>query len=308
MFKKIIVSVLTVLIINQREIITASNQGFSAEITKRFRNAVLKKNQEQCLKMLNEPDTVAQIDFNHVSQHAGDTLFCEVIDENDFSEDVALKILELRTRDNGLVVDINCQKSYKNRTALMYAVLGAKKKVISKILELKKADGTLLANINLKDSGNSSALTAMVGFWYCETTLDTAENNPDKKSWYAAIIKQLLLLGSDTTNIRTYGSRYTFVVNKTPLQLLAQCSSQPHESILPIFDALKPDIDVKNLTIQESMLLNAYKKFLEGQHDDLRNQLDALKRDNLNIDPSLCAVFKSQSIQPLLVFLTEKRY
>ena len=314
MNQKIIVYFCAMFIISQVEINTASNQLFSDAITEQFRSAVLKRDQEHCLLMLNQPKTVAQINFNAVGLQ-GYTLWCEVIKENGCLEDVVLKILELRTEDNGLVVNINDQHPYWKTTPLMNAILDFQPRLILQILRFRKSNGSLLVNINLKDYGNSSALKRIVDRWYYETTRCTGKNDANRKLWYVLIIKKLLLLGSNTTNIHIKGSLEDFILNKTPMQLLAQCSSQPHKDILLIFDALKPNIDVKKLTMQESMIAEAYQEFLEGKHDELRNQLlvlpDTMRRKGLSTDPftaPLRAIFKPESIKPLLIFLAEKQY
>ena len=197
----------------------------------------------------------------------------------------------------------------------MCAILCFQPRLVLKILELQQSNGTLLADINVKDDKNASALTDIICRWCYETTKSTALNDMDEKLNCALIIKKLLLFGSDTTNICTGSDLDSLMQNRTPMQRLALCSSQPHEWILPIFDALKPDIDFQNLTMQESMVVQAYQEFLQGKHDELRNQLlvlsDALKKKGLYKDPLVCRlslIFKPESIKPLLIFLAEKQY
>ncbi len=325
MSKKITLCFFVMLMIGQNGIYTASDRTLLNEAPY-FRNAVSTGYKKACLRMLNQPEIVAQVDFNLVDWYTHCNLWYEVICQGDYFEDVALKILELRTKNNELVVDINYQHQPFKVTSLIKAILSFQPRLILKILELKKSDGALLVNINSKDDEGGSALQYMINKWYVETTphsrmafgipyIDLPKNDTNRKSWYALIIKRLLLLGADTTSIQT--SRYLAHV-KIPMQLLAQCASQPHEWILPIFDALKPDLDLNKLTFQEYMVVQAYQEFLEGKHDDLRNQLLVLpclmQKKGLCRDPffinleKLHKVFKSESVKPLLIFLAGKQY
>ncbi len=311
MSKKITLCFFATLIINQHEINTASDQVPSVETTD-FRMAVRAGYRETCLAMLNQPKTVARIDFNAVSSETKYTLWDEII-QNGFLEDIALKILELRTENNELVVDINCQQLNSKRTKLQQAIVYFQPRLILQILGLKKSNGALLVDINLTDCANFSALQDMIIAWHRDTIRGNQATIKDRKSWYALIIKRLLLLGADTTNMPiNYG--FPDCINPI-LPLLTHCTTQPHEWILPIFDALKPDLDLKNLTMEESMVVQAYQEFLQGKHDELRNQLlilpDALKQKGLYKDPLVCRldlIFKPESIKPLLIFLAEKRY
>ena len=139
MSKKITLCFLVMLMIDQHKINTASSQSFSTEITNEFRNAVLKRDSQRCLAMLDESETVLQINFNQINPINGRSVWIDLMVNQSYdSENMALRILKLRTVNNELVVDINERYPYWGETALVMAINYLQNKFAFKILEFKK--------------------------------------------------------------------------------------------------------------------------------------------------------------------------
>lgn len=278
--------------------------------TAEFAQAVKNRNKLQCMAMLSQSEIVAQIDFNQVED--GYLVWHQVIKACHL-EDVALQILDIKNSDGSLKIHLNHQVDFFGSTGLRHAFIDFQPRLIFKILSLKDTNELLLANINLEDFEGTTALTDAAERWYYETTYGPRPNDVNRKAWIAAIIKKLLLLGANITCSRKSGMNAT-LIQKTPLSVLSLCESQIKDPIFLIFNALKAGIDVKKLTLYEQIIIDAYDQMLHGDHDELRNQLLVLpamlcKRIPLDLlVVPLFAVFKAESIKPLLCFLAEKRY
>ena len=183
-------------------------------------------------------------------------------------------------------------------TLLMHACTQGNLDVVTKLLALRNANGPLLVDINAKNKNGGTALRKAI----------FGQSTP--------IIKKLLIAGADASKWMRMLYRLDFPIGDSKDKLRRKSILDAFQGrasklldeqvqILLVFDALRRDCTVD--TDLERQTIDAYSKFVQGKHDDLRK---ILFDHDLNTSRTILMskIFNRESIKPLLFFLEEKDF
>jgi len=286
--------------------------------TKQLWQALNDRDEAESMRLLSQtnPDGIPLVDVNERTDNFYDkktnlpldgyTALMLAVDFKLVS--VARYLLSLKKSDGSLLVDVNVSIPFDRSTVLMESIKLKEYDIVLDLLSLKKSDGSLIVNINAVSSQGYTAFQRALLNFYHDSSVSPV---------LIKVIKTLLLHGADIMipPARGYGNLNIHLLSKAP----------EFKSLLQVFDALLPDVDVQALSkdtpniFSEADIVAAYDEFLHGRHQELRDLLlihpqvliKAYKKSpDALITPLAVAikhVFQPESIKPLLYFLAETK-